>query len=82
LVNWYIFFNLGSQNFFFYKTVTTINKTECSLQKFDYEKKEGVDVLTFAQLTKHKISCSTPFSISKGDKYAVFKIDSEKVFFI
>jgi hypothetical protein len=61
--------------------IPNINTTQCLLKKFDYEKKEGITLFTFEQLTAQKITCTTPFVVSNGDRYIVFKTELESVIF-
>jgi dipeptidyl aminopeptidase/acylaminoacyl peptidase len=71
------YWSSGSDNLFYYELIPNINTTQCLLKKFDYEKKEGITLFTFEQLTAQKITCTTPFVVSNGDRYIVFKTELE-----
>jgi hypothetical protein len=66
----------GKETYFYWNQVVQGNETFCSLKSEDSQ-----DVINDETLKKFNISCYTDFQFSKNEKYALFKLDVEKVIF-
>ena len=64
----------GKETFFYWNERKTENETFCSLKI-----ENGKDVISDDTLKKFNIPCYTNFKFSKNEKYAIFKLDVEKV---